>query len=341
MTIEIFPHDWTPTTTWEEAQENNEALERIFPLAKDYIESVWAAAIDWSDGTVIPIDNLPMEEIRESIASSGGLAALATDLSTLVGLFPQYKSGTELYIIPGQTLFRGRFKRQPFDEATDDYRVINAAASLDATCPPASPGTSGLDPEIWYYVYADLEVATSYPSYKISPTPPSYEDGYGPGHPTEEAWRYIGCFRTGALPAADIMPFHRYDTGWYFWRNVTVGSDASNGGTWSQADLDPQARIELVSSGSWVDVLVDDWCPPTADIMNFCLSSEGNTDCMIRAKGDTEAYTGWNQLTDAYNTAMGVIPVNVIGQTAQAVESQKVGASQQYLYIPGFHEPLI
>lgn len=305
MTIEFLPHDVYPSSPISWYQENFEAIERLFPLPKDWIESVWAGAIDWSDGTIVPIENLPVDELRDLLSDDG---TLLTDLSYLTGLDVHYRDGITLLISPGQVAHRGKFKRQGLEEGSStDYKQIDAASSLrDAAADASSPGNSGLDAEEWYYVYADTTTASTTPAFKISKSVPVNEDGHGLEHPSENTLRFIGLFQTGPTPDADIRPFELYENQRVMWREAKLGPYGWDGEVtneyWEHTD-------------NFITKSALDDAPPLATTLLFSAYVRQKSSTRIRITGDTALEDGLffgSGDDDSYAYSWFEVPTNTL-----------------------------
>lgn len=343
MTIEFLPWDVSPSSPIWHYQENFEAIERIFPLDADWIARVWAGAIDWSDGTIVPLDNLP-QELRDLLTGGGG--TLLTDLSFAVGLSIQWCDNTSLYVPPGQVAHRGRFKRQGFDEATSAIRIIDVTASLRDPVADGDPGTtSGLAADTPYYVYAKLDVATGFPEYRVSQVAPTNEEGYGREHPAETGLRFLGSFRTGAAPDAYIRPFHRSADDWVTWRAEAVGP------------YEPTNNLITTATGGFVDLPLDDHVPPTADMVRLAVQfcpGEGARNRYFRVLGDSgdvgfrfNPDDGGGASDRDVADAVFDIPVNAIDPATDEpatparveINLEVFDADTDFVAVVGYHEP--
>lgn len=286
-------------------QRDYEEIEKIFPLDADWIARVWAAAIDWSDGTIVPFANIPIQDILDAISNSSD-AGFIVAAGFTQGLVINWRDDTTLYCNPGQVAHRGQFKRQGLDPNTLLVRQIIAAASLRDTVADGGPGTSGLAPDQDYYVYAKMDAASSYPEYRISKTPPTNDEGYGREHPTEHTLRFLSFFRTGGLPNAAIRPYDCDGDGNYFWREILIGP------------LDP--AFDLYPAGgaaTYCPVDLSTQCPPIADKAFLTTFNARNTVYYFRTSGDDPdkdtgyAIRGHTSPGTVYMPWF-VLPVNVI-----------------------------
>lgn len=282
--MEIYPWDLGPSSPIWMYQENDEALELLLPWTADFIDSVYVGSLV-GDGTIIPIGWLPIDDIIEAI---GDTASIATDLDIFVGLVVQYRDSNTVYVMPGQVSHRGNFKRQGFDPNTSKALVIDVSASLrDPVADATSPGTSGLDADTKYYGYAVTDVATSAPTYRWSKQPPTYDGGYGPEHPSDDTYRFIGSLRTGPAPDAAILPYHRYEDGRVILRDVVVGPS------------EPTTNLLTGDTSGYVEIDLSDVVPETADVVFLSAemdsySSGSGAELRVRAKGDVETDSGFS-----------------------------------------------
>ena len=270
MTIEIYPYDLTPSSPIYFYQKDNEALERLLPWTADYIESVYLGSIINPNGDLIPIDWLPIDDIRFALATE---SMLLTGLGFNSGIVPQYRDDSSVWIYPGSAAHRGSFKIQPFDSGTGKTRVVDVGASLRDPVADAGAGANGLAPDTFYYGYIKFDVASAYPEYRWSKQPPTYEDGLGPEHPADTNLRFFGSLFTGPLPGAAILPHHRYGDGRVILRDVVVGP------------ADPTTNLLTGDTGGWVPLALSE-VPPTADIvfLSGVKDSDEDNDVFIRVR---------------------------------------------------------
>lgn len=289
MTIEFLTYDVTPASPMFYYQKNFEDIENIFPLDADFIDRVWAASIDWSDGTIVPIANLPIDDIREALIDD---SSLLVTIGFNNGLIANYRDDSTVYILPGGAALRGVSKIQGFDTVTSKTRVVDVGASLqDPVADHTTPGTpSGLDPNTRYYGYIKLDVASSYPEYRWSKQPPTYASGMGPQFSGNNNLRFFGSLKTGPMPNAAILPHHRYADGRLIFRDVIVGPS------------EPTTNLLTRDTAGWVSIdLTDtardeDAVPPTADIVFLSAQADShinNARTGVRAVGDIATDSGY------------------------------------------------
>lgn len=329
--IQIYTNRITPETTAPQFETSQKQLEAIFPLKADKIDEVNQEAII-PDGTRWGPDMLDIPALRDALANGASTLDL-TKQSSLLGLVVQYKDGISFYVTPGQVLLNGVLKLQELDENTDKIRIVNAAVSLiPGECQPSTPGVSGLDPDTWYYVYADTSVATTYPDYKVTATRWVW-GGRGPLHPENDKLRGIASLRTDE--DGNIRAFARYDTGWVFWREILVGPGTPTD------DRGP-------SSSGFVTVYVNKWVPPTADCAHLTILTDASNSC-VRVKGDVESRSGYSA-NGTGGTAIGYscpVPVNIIDTVTDEqvvgveVDADSASASPFNIAVAGYHEPII
>ena len=333
MTIKYIPHlPFKATHTVKMITEMFRAIEARWLIQAEDIAGVFMRVLK-PDGTKLGPDVLDIPAIREALSNpdeGGGLAL--TDLCVLCGMFPQFRDDTTLWIMPGQTLHRGHFKRQQNAEDTGFPVSINAAGSLiPGECPPLNPGTSGLDRDMWYAVYVDADAAGD-PVYKITVQMPDYSGGYGPEHPTDNSLRFIGVFKTDDTADAFIVPFTFYADGWYFWREAIVGPSM---------DSDDTRDVLTTAAAGFVDANLSDWCPPCADAVKLTYTRRGGTFFHLRVKGDGAVTSGY-EANDSDDGPGYELPVNVIDAAgavpATAVEYDSTDDTD-WLGVAAFHVP--
>lgn len=341
MTMPLFPKDINSVSPASDIQANFEALEAALPWDSEHIGGICSCNIEWDDGCIIPIENLPIEEILELINDGTG-GGLLTSLA-VHSLFVQYRDDTTVYIPPGQVAHRGVFRRQPLDEATSKTRIITPAAALnDPAADATSPGTSGLDAETWYFGYAKMDVATVYPEYRFSKQPPINDEGYGREAPFNEDWPFVGSIRTGELPDAAILAFHRYDNGRVFWRQRGVGPRY------------PTYDLITGTTAGWVPLDLSEHVPVSADSAFLTALSWDNNFVKIRAVGDTGDDSGYTFEArndgDSQGSAwmeIAVMQLDPATDTAPAAAEVEMnieddtGAPEETISVAGYHEPLV
>ena len=293
MTIEFLPRDVGPSSPIRYYQENNEAIERIFPLDADWISRVWAGSIDWSDGTIVPIENLPIEDILNLITITN---QIGVDIGVVTGLDVKWAldlaTGTTFYVSPGLVAHRGTLKRQPLDEDTSVYRLLDTVASLRDVAADGDGG--GLFADTWYYVYADVSVATSYPGIKVSRTKPTNDEGYGLEHPAETTLRYIGILRTDATGKLEAI--QQYGFGRHFWVRKILG---------------PASPTDNLSTRTTGPIRLDlgDHVPPIADSAFFTCAFDNFMHFSVEGSGGSRsAPFGYQVFGNLGDQGMNFIP---------------------------------
>lgn len=341
---DIFPHDITPTSPATHIQENFEAWEARVPLDDDDIEAVCSCNINWADGCIVPIDNLPIDDIRDALSDSTN-ATFSTDFGFVgSGLLIQYRDNLNVYAFPGQVMHRGVFKRQPFDDTTGKVRVVLASAVLNNPAADGDPGTtSGLKADEWYYWYAKLDVATGYPDYRVTLVAPTNEDGYGLEHPTDTGMRYLGVMATGNAPEAYIVPFYRYANGRFIWRQIAIGPYL------------PTSSLVTAATVGFTPLDLTDWVPPTADAVFLSAYTAGSSNPLIQvaAGEDTNdpcgfSHKGFQSDEAESDSAWMEVPINMMdsitdeptGQTEVRHSVSTAPNVNDALAAVGFHEPI-
>lgn len=337
MTIKFIPHlPVKASHTLQQMTERFRAIEARMPWQADDIFSVYARSI-LADGTRWGREFLDIEDIKDALSDDEGGFAL-TDLDHICGMEPQWKDDNNLWIMPGQVLHRGKFKRQANETDTGIPLSINVGASLDATCLPSVRGLSGLAPDTWYAVYVDTGVAGD-PVYRISDVMPDYSEGFGPEHPTNEAWRFLGVFRTGAMPDAAVRPYQMYDNGRYFWREIMVGPRDPG------YDVNPDP-----ATGNFISVDVGDHVPPCADAAFLTVEVGENDKVYVRTTDDETDPAGYfirgpNVGQHTNDSTWLEIPVNVIDDstglpvTGTTIDINSDAVDDNQIGVAGFHVP--
>ena len=309
MTMEIYPHDLTPSSPIYFYQEDNEALERLLPWTADYIESVYLGSIINPNGDLIPIDWLPIDDLREAL-TGGGSGTFLLEVGFTSGLAIEWRDNTTLYIFPGQVAHRGSFKRQGLDENTDEVRIIDVTASFRDPAADGDPITGNLFPDTWYYVYAKLDVATTYPEYRVSRIAPTNDEGYGREHPAETGLRFLSCFRSGGGGPPAIRPYHVDGNGRYFWREILLGP------------TDPAFDVANSPTADWFSIDISAYCPPIADKVILTWVDSGYSG-YIRTTDDITDPAGYHMLGGGQplDKLCMELPVNVMDDETDAVIS--------------------
>ncbi len=330
MTIEFLPHDVDPASPIYYYQENFEAIERLFPLTAEYIDEVELHSVINTDGTIIPIDWLDIDGIRDALTDD---STVMTGLGFNSGILPQYRDDSSVWIYPGSVAHRGAFKVQPFDSATDLTRIVDVGASLyDPVADATAPGTTGLDADTRYYGYIKMDVASAFPEYRWSKQPPTYAAGYGPEHPADTAnYRFFGSLLTGPLPDAAIIPHHRYGDGRVLLRDVIVGPSESTD------------NLLTGDTAGWVAKSLATVVPPTADTVFLTgqMDSNGAADSHIRVRaiGDVATNSGFSlRPTDPeesddriVSTAWMEVPINTLN-----IDTDEFRATEVEINVTGY-----
>lgn len=254
-----------------------EAVQAKFPITKENIASVFGSVIDWTGAPTLPTEIIPWSD--QPIATSG-ISAWGNCIDILRDCVCQYRDDDSLYFGPGFILHRGNYKRQ---SCNDDGSWVSATAAslvIPDECPVPTGTTTGLVADSWYYVYAKLDAAGEGPEYRISLVPPDRCDGYGPEHPSYDALRFLGSFRTGAAPTAAIRPFHRYHLGRVFWREIMVGPE------------DPTENFNIDSATYFTQDVTTE-CPPSAQGIFLTLRADAENGVWVRTTGDAQDPAGY------------------------------------------------
>jgi len=335
-----------------------------WPIEKCDIASVFSAAIDWSDGSTVPAENINVDELFNNAT---GIAAALGCMDFLNGLNVGYVDGTTISVGPGHVMHRGDFKRHLCTDGV--CTEIGASVVVDTDgCAPVEGNPSGLDSDMWYFVYANMNAA--------GPTPPLTEfiricdvapvrcEGKGWENPDTPEWRFIGSIRT--MDTGVIRPFIRANNGWVYWLTAAAASDYQAAGYQSHGTA-------MTSSGGFVryEATVtgvayhdgDKHISPVADLCTVAVeddSDDPSTNIRVRPLGDSgEGHSTKGQtFTQDIRTPLGLLvstidincangseytlPVNMCG--ASDVDKQtfewKDLLGGEKLDVTGYHERL-
>lgn len=254
------------------------AIEAKFPIrGNDYGSPLPASVINWVGSPVLPHEIIPWDAVP---ASAFAGSAFVNCLDIYRDGICQYRDDDSLFFGPGNVLHRGLFKTQTCNDDDSWVHALAASLVIPDEC-PVSPGTpTGLEADMWYFVYWKLDVAGEGPEYRISKVPPVRCAGRGPEHPVYEKLRFVGSFRTRT--DGIIAPFHRYHNGNVFWREILVGP-----GQPPTYDLDP------AGGGISIPVDVSAHVPPSADAAFVSATCDVNNEMWIRMTGDLVEPAGY------------------------------------------------
>lgn len=268
-----------------------QAILARWPIRKCDVESVYSAAIDWSDGATVPTENINVDEIFNSAT---GIARALGCMDFINGLEVNYVDSSSISVSPGHLLHRGDFKELECDAANSDVPFEVAANTvLDADCPSVEGNPSGLDSDKWYYVYANMDASGSAPPIadfiRICDTAPVKCEAKGWEKPDDTAWRFIGSIRT--MDNGEIRPFDRRNNGWVMWRTATAATDwvaAGYGRDATQTNFTTGGPIRYEAGATGVDYHDGDkHIPPSADLaMVSADERNASADIIVKSIGD-------------------------------------------------------
>jgi hypothetical protein len=322
-----------------------QAILARWPIRKCDVESVYSAAIDWSDGAQVPTSNINVDEIFNNAT---GIARALGCMDFINGLEVNYVDGDNISISPGHLLHRGDFKELECDVDNNDLPfTVAAAAIVDTTeCAPTEGNPSGLDADLWYYVYANMDASGAAPPVadfiRISAKAPVKCEAKGWEHPTNNFWRFLGTIRT--MDTGVIRPFDRRNNGWVYWRTALVATD------WVAAGYKNSGTNLPTASGGWVKYTEavttiayhngDKHIPPSADLCCIAAMDNSSGDAMqARPVGDAGEGFDFKGSSDE-NSSWVVIPVNPpngVESDQQTFEWKDPNGNEE-IDVTGYHE---
>lgn len=324
-----------------------QAILARWPIRKCDVESVYSAAIDWTDGATVPTENINVDELFNSAT---GIARALGCLDFINGLEVNYVDSSTISVSPGHVIHRGDFKILECDAANSDALFQVAASTvLDVNCPSVEGNPSGLDSDKWYFVYANMDASGGTPPIadfiRICDEAPVKCEGKGWEKADNTAWRFIGSIRT--MASGEIRPFERADNGWVYWNLAAASSDYQTNGL-----MDAGTSLGF-SSGGWVryenavsGVAYHDsikHIPVTADFIRIAASDASvGGNLQVRSVRDDSGCTGWDLVANsADGRAYVTLPVNQ--PDIDPVDNQVFYincASSHKLDVVGYHERL-
>ncbi len=327
--------------------ELGEILERIACEAELTAEELAALLSDpaaWSDCT-IPEGAIPWDQVLQR----SGLGALLGALDLLDGLKVNYLSATSICISPGQVAHRGQARRlvgDCDDQDSCEEEHDTADILMPGECVSTEDNPSGLDSDLWYYLYGKLDEAGTAPIFRISPTRPTRCLGFGWEHPTEKYARFLGSIRT--MASGEIRPFERSEDGTVTWRQAAAGSDyqsdgAHSGGTALGTTTAGWARYDAATTGSaYHDG--DKHVAPSADYCHVTMGDTANSGGLgIRSVNDASpASAGYIGATGSGDGRAWVkMPVNMPDLAAADRQTFYFSCTDALhsLDVVGYHEP--